>query len=747
MNNFFEHSPVPYQALANGLWLIIALPVLGAFVSGVFGRLLGRANTQLVALSAVGGSFVISLLAFWSTVEDRTRYFIPMALGPEGSVPYALGHDFGRWFGAGGFAVDLGLRVDHLSGSLLLVITGVGFLIHLYSTRYMEHDDGYWRYFAYLNLFVAMMLTLVLADNLVLLFVGWEGVGLCSYLLIGFWYTDAAKAYAGRKAFITNRVGDFAFVLGMMVLTVTVGAFQVQNSGGAQVRPAMQTFDRAVSDVGPLQFRVLEEFATSMHPGSKLFINAKAVPGEEGLATPLGTRIDNGPLQGFTYGEMVTLVLFLLLLGAAGKSAQIPLYVWLPDAMAGPTPVSALIHAATMVTAGVYLFCRLSFVVVLSPTAMVAIALIGASTSLLAAVIAFAQDDIKKVLAYSTVSQLGIMFMGVGLGVFWAAVLHLITHAFFKACLFLAAGSVMHGNGDETDIKKLGGLRKEMPVTWATFLISTIAITGVLPLSGFFSKDSILHGIHSTELEGYPWASPLIYGMGLAITLGTAFYMFRVYWLTFEGKRSSAARVAHAHESPWEMTGPLVVLAGLAIFAAGLGIPFLQPPRGGPLETEAQNYLQTVFHSGAFLGKTLGTVHLEEELGVPWMAYLTAWIAAMVGAGTAIFLYQVFYPARAGRPAPAWAQALRSLAQHKFYVDELYEALILRPIKALSVTLYKVVDGFLIDGVLVTGTARFTGWAGAMLRYFQTGDVQSYAAVMVLALFFGVGYALLTVLH
>ncbi len=654
--SLLKTAPIAPDVLSHSLWMIIALPLLGAFVCGVFGRMMGRANVHLVACAAVAGSFVLAVLAFWATSD--TSQGVPAVMNTFGgsSTRYALWNDLGTWFSAGDFRVNFGLLVDHLSGTLLLVITGVGFLIHLYSTSYMEHDDGYWRYFAYLNLFVAMMLTLVMADNLVLLFVGWEGVGMASYLLIGFWYTDAAKAWAGRKAFITNRVGDFAFLIATFLIVLMVGAFAKQ-ANDASLQPVGTTVARYNSGLeqrGPLTFQGLETMA-------------RALP-EAGGTVKLDTPIGSGPLEGHTYGGVLTVALLLFLLGAAGKSAQLPLYVWLPDAMAGPTPVSALIHAATMVTAGVYLFCRMNFLLVISPTAMATVAIIGAATSLLAALIAFAQDDIKKVLAYSTVSQLGIMFMGVGMGIFWAAVLHLVTHAFFKACLFLGAGSVMHGNGDETDIKKLGGLRKEMPWTWVTFLIATLAITGIIPLSGFFSKDAIFHGVHHNHLHELEWVNHLLYPVGMVIAVCTAFYMTRLYLLTFEGKRSAEARVAHAHESAWQMTLPLVILAVLSIVAAVYAFPLLP----GSEQTLMENFLSPVFQNASRIAHTAATVELETSR--PTIAdYGIAWIVVVAGGAAAAFLYLSFFPARAGQPAPAFARWARRVAQNKFYVDELYE--------------------------------------------------------------------------
>ena len=728
-STLLKTAPIAPDVLSQSLWMIIALPLLGAFICGVFGRMMGRANVNLVACAAVAGSFVLSVLAFWAT--SHTESGVPVSVvNTFGGSParYALWNDLGTWFSAGDFRVNFGLLVDHLSGTLLLVITGVGFLIHLYSTSYMEHDDGYWRYFAYLNLFVAMMLTLVMADNLVLLFVGWEGVGMASYLLIGFWYTDAAKAWAGRKAFITNRIGDFAFLIATFLIVLMVGAFMKQGTD-ADLQPMNSSVARYASGLeqrGPVTFQGLETFA-------------RALP-DTGGAVKLDTPISSGPLEGRTYGGVLTVALLLFLLGAAGKSAQMPLYVWLPDAMAGPTPVSALIHAATMVTAGVYLFSRMSFLLVLSPTAMATVAIVGAATSLLAALIAFAQDDIKKVLAYSTVSQLGIMFMGVGMGIFWAAVFHLVTHAFFKACLFLGAGSVMHGNGDETDIKKLGGLRREMPWTWLTFAIATAAITGIIPLSGFFSKDAILHGVHGNSLQGLEWVSGFLYYVGLGIAMCTAFYMTRLYVLTFEGKRSAEARVAHAHESSAYMTVPLIILAVLSIFSGVYAFALLPNTKQALME----NFLSPVFQAANRIAGSTQTVVLDTSRPT-FGSYAFAWVLVTIAGAVAAYLYLSFFPARAGQPAPAVARWVRRAAQNKFYVDELYEFLIIRPVKFMAFVLFRVVDALLIDTVAVRGTAWVTTRLGSALRYLQTGDTQAYAAVMALALLGGVLYAILKV--
>jgi NADH-quinone oxidoreductase subunit L len=722
---FLKLAPEAAQA-GQALWLIIALPLLGAFVSGVFGRIIGRSNVHLVSVGAVAGSFLLSLLVF-IRINDNGAF----APGPFGPISYAVGHDFGTWFAAGDFKVTLGLVADHLSGSMLLVITGIGLLIHVYSTGYMSHDQGYWRFFAYLNLFVAAMLTLVLADSMPLMFVGWEGVGLCSYLLIGFWYDDPAKALAGRKAFITNRVGDFGFLLGSFLLVLMIDAMAKLpvdqlarvNADGAAVASRRGT---AVAQKGPLAFAVLEDTAKS-------------------LPSLLDKQVSEGPLAGHTYGLVLTVALLCLMLGAAGKSAQIPLYVWLPDAMAGPTPVSALIHAATMVTSGVYLFCRVSHLLVLSPQAMSVIALIGGLTALLGALIAFTQTGIKKVLAYSTVSQLGLMFLGIGAGAFWAAFLHLVTHAFFKACLFLGAGSVMHGNGEEEDITRLGGLRREMPLTWGTFLVSTLAITGIVPLSGFFSKDAILHAAHGNTLAGQH-VLHLAYWLGLATALATAFYMSRAYLLTFEIERSPRAKQPHGHESHWTMTVPLVILAAGAVLLVSHGLPVMLVTRGGVLvrQTLMENFLDPVFRTTHELMAQTALVTTPAGHGVPWGVYAQAWGIALLGGASAFFLYIIYLPA--GRSLPAALEPARRLSLAKFYVDEVYHAVVIRPVSVLARALHRIVDAVLIDGVLVNGTARLTAWTGSALRYLQSGDAQGYAAVMALTLVAGLLWALLKVM-
>ncbi len=659
---------VPSPASAESyLWAIVLFPLGGALVNGLFGRRMGRANTTFVALGAMFGSLAVASIAFYWALQGR-------ALHSAGSTWFRVADADGRAL----ISIGWGLLVDRLSGTMIMVVTGVGTLIHVYSASYMSHEDdfGYARYFSYLNLFVAAMLTLVLGDTLVLTFVGWEGVGLCSYLLIGFWYTDEAKAFAGRKAFVTNRIGDFGFLIGV--------------------------------------FAIFSIFGTA----SYLDLGALA-RGVDPAAT-----IQGGVFAGRTFQTAITFALIALFVGAVGKSAQLPLYVWLPDAMAGPTPVSALIHAATMVTAGVYLVARNASLFSLAPAAMATVTIVGAATALFAALIAFVQTDIKKVLAYSTVSQLGFMFIGVGAGVWWAGILHLVTHAFFKACLFLGAGSVMHGMGDDTDIRNMGGLFRRMPHTAITFLIATAAITGIAPLSGFFSKDAILAGAlysHSTA-----WASVgrIAYALGALAALGTAFYMSRVVFLTFFGApRTHAAE--HAHESSPVMTVPLWILAILSIVALALGLP-----GHGPLAEVYARFTEPVF--GAASRRLVAAGHLPAEPHEGYVLFVLAWIIALAGTALAYVLY-----AGSARGVPERLRyafpGLYQFAYEKFRVDELYEILVIEPVRYLAYVLWRVVDVFAIDGIMVNGVARLVGFIGSVARLAQNGDVQRYAAFMAVA--------------
>jgi NADH-quinone oxidoreductase subunit L len=655
-------NPAAAEAL---LWAIILFPLFGALVNGLVGSRIGKGNATLVALGAMLGSLVVACIAFFHVLQGRTLHF-------TGTPWIAVAGADGRAI----VSVTWGLLVDRLSGTLLLVVTGVGTLIHVYSASYMSHEDdaGYARFFTYLNLFVAAMLTLVLGDSLLLTFVGWEGVGLCSYLLIGFWFTDQQKAFAGRKAFVVNRVGDFGFLIGV--------------------------------------FSLLALFGTASYGDI-----AAAAKGLDPAAV-----ISAGVFAGWTWGGALTFATLALFVGATGKSAQLPLYIWLPDAMAGPTPVSALIHAATMVTAGVYLVARNSMLYSLAPAAMATVTLVGAVTALFAAVIAFTQTDIKKVLAYSTVSQLGFMFIGVGCGAWWAGVLHLVTHAFFKACLFLGAGSVMHGMGDETDIRKMGGLAKHMPHTHWTFLVATIAATGILPLSGYWSKDAILANALFSHNPAWHQVGPIAYAIGTLAALGTAFYMTRLYWLTFQGAPRTH-QAEHAHESSPVMTVPLMVLAVLAVVALILGLP------GHSAVSEVyQRFVSPVFADGT--ARLLQVEHFHQGAHPAW-PFFFAWVVAAAGTAVAWAMYAGPWKAAPAALAKAWPWSYRFMVD-KFRVDELYQVLVVDPLKWAARVLWRVVDVFFIDGV-VNGAGQVALGIGRFVRLAQNGDVQRYAAIMAVA--------------
>jgi NADH-quinone oxidoreductase subunit L len=636
------------------LRLIPLLPFLGAALIILVGRRWKRETVLLVAAGAIAGAGYLAFDAFF-------RY-LPSVVEQGGL------HDrVWTWMATGPLSVELAFRMDALSGLLCLVITFIGFLIHLYAAGYMEHDPDYPRFFAYLNLFCGAMLVLVLGDNMPVMFVGWEGVGLCSYLLIGFWYSETANANAGKKAFITNRVGDFGFLIGMFLI------FQA---------------------TGTLRFSEITAIAT---PGSVL-------TAPYWLGMPMAFWIG-----------------LFLFIGATGKSAQIPLYVWLPDAMAGPTPVSALIHAATMVTAGVYMVARMHAVYILAPAALAIVALVGAATALFAAVIGFAQNDFKKVLAYSTVSQLGFMFAGVGTANFSSGVFHLFTHAFFKAGLFLCAGSVMHAMSGSGDITKMGGLRKRTPWTHAVFLVCWLAICGVPFFSGFFSKDAIVAGAFGTDVfgAGLGWVGPTVGVMLLIAALGTSFYMSRLYFLVFSGpSRADHETQHHIHESPSIMVGPLVVLAVGAGLGGFIGIP------GGLFGHPEWNLV------GHWLEPAVG-VELEVAHGTEVAFMVVSTLLALGGIGLAYLFFGGGYRAPA-REFAAAAPGFVQLVRDKFRVDELYDTIIIRPIRTLSKGLFAVVDRLLIDRIVVGGTAAVVDVLGRLTRTFQFGDVQRYLAMFAL---------------
>jgi NADH-quinone oxidoreductase subunit L len=619
--------------------LIPLLPLAGFLLNGLVGRRLGVRVAGFLGCATVAGSFVLSLLAW--------RELLGL---PEGER--ALAVPVYTWIASGDFSASFGLLIDPLSVTMMLVVSGVGFLIHVYSVGYMHGDAGFARYFAYLNLFTFAMLILVMADNLLLMFVGWEGVGLCSYLLIGFWYKEHEPPRAGMKAFIVNRIGDFGFALGMFLLFTAFGTIAFE----------------------PLREKILHTEAPQLL------------------------------LWGTSYGTyaVLTAAALLLFVGAAGKSAQIPLYVWLPDAMAGPTPVSALIHAATMVTAGVYMVSRMGFLYTASPCALGVVASVGAVTAFFAATMALVQDDIKKVLAYSTISQLGYMFLACGAGAYAAGIFHLVTHAFFKALLFLAAGSVIHAMAGEQNIFKMGGLRSRMPATHATFLLGALAIAGVPPLAGFFSKDGIL-------ARTYEQSGMALWLLGAATAAMTAFYMFRLYFLVFAGKsRVESEKAAHLHESPKVMTVPLMILAALSVVGGWMGIPHLL---GG--------------HDrfGEWLHEWGGAHETLLSHGTEWALMAVSVAAAAIGIFVAWRLALVS-PGAAARLAEGFGPVYRILF-HKYYIDEIYDAAVIRPFVRLSEKFWKGVDEFFVDGTLV-GTGTVTEWLGYALALLQTGAVRHY---------------------
>jgi len=634
------------------LVLIPALPLAGVLVSLLLGDRLGKRGTAFVGCGVVLAAFALAL-----------RAVVHLAGMPEGAR--AIQEVAWRWMQVGDFTIDVGFLLDPLSAVMVLVVTGVGFLIHVYSVGYMAHDRSFRRFFLYLNLFMFSMLTLVLAENFVVMFVGWEGVGLCSYLLIGFWYERPSAAQAGMKAFIVNRIGDFGFLLGMFTLFVGAKTLQYTTLFGA----------------APHVFAI----------GSTAIVAA-------------------------------TLLLFL---GATGKSAQIPLYTWLPDAMEGPTPVSALIHAATMVTAGVYMVARCHVLFELAPVSMEVVAVIGALTALFAATIGLAQNDIKRVLAYSTVSQLGYMFMACGVGAFSAGIFHLMTHAFFKALLFLGAGSVIHALSDEQDLRRMGGLANRLPWTHRTMLVGTIAIAGIPPLAGFFSKDEILHGAFASGHYG-------IWLAGLVGAVLTAFYMFRLYILAFRGKsRLTHEAEHHLHESPPTMIVPLVVLAILSIVGGWVGPPLVA-------NNPFHHWLAPVFESGAHAASAgAGAGAAAHEVGGTTEILLI--LASVAGALLGIFFAFRAYlqqPQLATRLQQRFAGPYRAFL-NKYWVDELYDSTVVRPVRRLSEALWRFWDEKVVDGI-VNGVGYTLEGVSAVLRLFQTGFVGTYAlffTVGVLALF------------
>jgi NADH-quinone oxidoreductase subunit L len=617
------------------LWLIPLLPFAGFLINGILGRRLPKWLVTTVALLAPLASFIAVLLFL-----DRA-YNVVFATQKGHPIPFdnlPIVETVGQWINLGALHIDFTFVLDQLSIVMLLVVTGVGFLIHIYSVGYMQDEEGYARYFSYLNLFLFFMTVLVLAGNALVMFVGWEGVGLASYLLIGFYFQKTSAADAGKKAFIVNRIGDFGFLIGMFLL---------------------------LANFGTLTFSEI---------GAKLATN----PGWQ--------------------GGVLTAIALCLLLGATGKSAQLPLYIWLPDAMEGPTPVSALIHAATMVTAGVYMIVRTHVLFNHSPFALSVVAVIGAATALFAATMALVQNDIKRVLAYSTISQLGYMFLGCGVAAYSAGIFHLVTHAFFKALLFLSAGSVIHAIGGEQDLRKMGGLWKKLPVTFAVTSVGVLAIAGIPPFAGFFSKDAILYAAYVQGTNG-----KVLWFVGLVTALLTSFYMFRLLYLAFLGKSRNEHEQHHA--TPWSMLVPIVILGLLSICGGWFGIErfaaFLTPSVGPRIADSGGGNLELVLSIAA--------------VGVAILGWFFAYL---------------FYKQGSERPAKLAAAlpGAYKLLAHKYYIDELYGAIVVKPLLLVS----KYLLGGFVDKVILGGAAWLLGgtakFSGALLQQWQSGNLRSYAA-------------------
>lgn len=632
--------------------LIPLLPLAAFFINILFGRSIIRDKAHWVAVTAVVLSWVISVITLSDVIGGRV-----------------INRDLYMWIVSGSFKVSVGFLVDQLTAVMLIVVTTVSSLVHIYSVGYMHGDKGYYRFFSYLSLFTFSMLMLVMANNFLQLYFGWEAVGLCSYFLIGYWYEKKSASDAGKKAFIVNRFGDFGFGIGVIMIFLTFGTLHY-----------VPVFGQAHTMVGQ-------------------------------TVNFLGIEAD-----------LATLIALLLFCGAVGKSAQIPLHVWLPDAMEGPTPVSALIHAATMVTAGVFMVARCNPIFNLSEVAMNAVAVTGAVTALFAGTIALVQNDIKRIVAYSTVSQLGYMFLACGVGAYGAGIFHLYTHAFFKALLFLGAGSVMHAMSGELDIQKMGGLRKHMPVTYWTFLLASLSIAGIPGFAGFFSKDEILWRAYSSGPLGH-----LLFIIGAVTALLTAFYSFRIIYVAFHGKfRGTHEQEHHLHESPKVMTIPLIILAAGAIASGWVGVP---PILGGGE------------HFGEFLAPVVGHPKGEGTHSEEAMTMTLSVIVGLAGIAFAAFMYlrKTDLPKRLGRTF-AWPY---KVLWNKYYVDELYDLIIVRPaVWTAKNVIVAVTDGKIIEGV-VNGVPALIGRFSSAIRNIQTGMVHQYAAVMALGAFVVIAMVLL----
>lgn len=617
------------------VFLVPLFPLIGFLITGLGRNYLSKTATGYIASGSILGAFVVSCLLF------------SQVYGSGNGQVFTLFH----FIQTDGFSIPFAFQVDQLSSLFLLIITGIGFLIHVYSTSYMHEEDSHHfaRFFAYMNLFVFSMLLLVLGANYVIMFIGWEGVGLCSYLLIGYWFKNGDYNYAAKKAFIMNRIGDLGFLLAVFWMLAKLGT---ASYGEVFVQVAtLSTFD-------------------------------------------------------------ITAITMLLFVGAMGKSAQIPLYTWLPDAMAGPTPVSALIHAATMVTAGIYMIARSNVMYTLAPFSQGFVAMIGLATAVFAATIALRQNDIKKVLAYSTVSQLGYMFLGLGVGAYTGAVFHVMTHAFFKALLFLGAGSVIHALHHEQDIRKMGGLKKQLPVTHLTFLLGCIAIAGIPPFSGFFSKDEILMAAYVHQ----PW----MYIIAMGGALMTAFYMFRLYSLTFLGNYRGHTDPAHPiHESPLSMTFPLIVLAVLSVVGGFIGIPAVFAENAHWLE----HFLAPVFQES---NKLVQHAHLDHATEYMLMGISTVLVLIMILVAVKMFGKQDVDVQKEDTGIKKWMA-------NKWYVDELYQAVIIQPLHIFSVLLKNIVEKNIIDGA-VNGVGKLVHYGARQFRLIQSGQVGNYLLFMILSI-------------
>lgn len=652
--------------MAELIKLVPLLPLLGFTFLGLFGSKIKKEGLiGAIATSTVLASFIITFFIFLDILNHPLERPVIVNLF--------------NWISAGDFSVNVSYQVDQLSILFTMIITGIGSLIHIYSIGYMHGDKGFFRFFAYLNLFIFMMLNLVLSSNLLLTFFGWEGVGLASYLLIGFWYDQKFPGYritwtghAANKAFIVNRVGDFGFLIATFLVFVTFGTLEYQ-----------EIIDIAVAN-------------------STTFMNS----------------------------GIIFAITMLMFLGATGKSAQIPLAGWLPDAMAGPTPVSALIHAATMVTAGIYLIARNSVLFALSPETLSIVAVVGVATAFLAATIGIVQNDIKKVLAYSTVSQLGFMFAALGVGAYTAAVFHVMTHAFFKGLLFLGAGSVIHGMHHQQDIKKMGGLKAYMPTTYKTFFVATLAISGIPFFSGFFSKDEILW-------LSFSQGNPIMWLFLVLAAFCTAFYMFRLLYLTFEGKERFNTHKVHPHESPKTMTIPLIILAVLSAFGGLLGVPYALG--GNTFPNALEHYLEPIFkNANQIMGRSgAHSIHLEE--------YILMAFSTLVAIG-AILLAKKYYSDKnwtAPRKIVHNMKTMYKILVHKWYLDEIYYKVFVDPLFAASESLlWKITDTNIIDG-LVNGTAKLIFSIGDKIKKIQSGLVQNYALMMMVGIVCILGYMIL----